>query len=103
MKNVVTIDGHEINRKTVTGFVEQIFNKKEIKRMITLSKWHRNFDKPDDEYTNKDCDKFIEIWDFQLRAKLFDADKHCELVLDTNAKRPKIMSIDRIFSIKEVI
>jgi len=99
MKNVVTIDGHEINRNNVTGFVEQIFNKKEIKRMIELAKWQRDFEKPDDEYTHEDCDKYIEIWDFQLRAKILDADKHCELVLDTNAKRPKTMSFDDIFSI----
>ena len=92
-----TLDGKVIDKTNVLEFVNDRFTKTEIKRMILVSKWHKKFDKNDNEFTHSDCDKFLEVWKFHLRANIITKDEHDALVLDTEAKRPKVMSIDEIF------
>ena len=91
-----TLDGKVIDKTNVVKFVNDLFTKTEIKRMKTLSRWHKKFDKNDDEITHSDCDKFLEIWKFHLRAKMITKDEHVDLIFETEARRPKVMSIDEM-------
>jgi len=74
-KNIKTLDGQKINKDNVISFVDSIFTPKEKKRLIELSKWAKNLNKDLDQYNNEDCNKWIEIWDNHLKAKIITKQK----------------------------
>ena len=100
-KTTKTLEGKTINKDNVMAFTDSIFTPKEKARLIILAKWSKNLNKDTNQYTDNDCNKWIEIWKSHLKANIISKATYKTNIKRIEAVRSKSAQdeINRIFSI----
>ena len=87
-KNRVDINGNVIDKSNIVEHFNKYLTKGECLRASKLAKWAKKFDKHPDDFTNQDCNRFIEIYDLQYKVKAITKVRYANAVKYIEDFRP---------------
>ena len=91
------INGKTINKSNVVQRFQKYLTKKECARAEKLGKWAKTFSKYESEFTIKDINRFIEIYEIQYKVKAITKSTYTNEIKALEDLKPnKIEDIFRI-------
>ena len=94
------INGKTINKGNVVQRFQKYLTKKECARAEKLGKWAKTFSKYESEFTIKDINRFIEIYEIQYKVKAITKSTYTNEIKALEDLKPNkiedIFTIDRL-------